>query len=76
MVKRLSTVFAENELPPYLAQLLMRLHARIFLLLDRSPSLKSHSTELSRDEVGQRLPDNTRYWSDNRQRTVIAAGRR
>ncbi|MXF09296.1 IS110 family transposase, partial [Escherichia coli] len=27
VVKRLSTVLAENELPPYLAQLLMRLHA-------------------------------------------------
>ena len=42
VVKRLSTVLAENELPPYLAQLLMRYMPIIFTLSDRSPSLKSH----------------------------------
>lgn len=56
VVKRLSTVLAENELPPYLAQLLMRLHAHYIYLVGQITELEiALEQELSRDEVGQRL---------------------
>lgn len=40
VVKRLSTVLAENELPPYLAQLLMRLHAHYIYLVGQITELE------------------------------------
>ncbi|KQJ38682.1 IS110 family transposase, partial [Escherichia coli] len=56
VVKRLSTVLAENELPPYLAQLLMRLHAHYIYLVGQITELEiALEQELSRDETGQRL---------------------
>ncbi|EHY00232.1 transposase IS116/IS110/IS902 family protein [Escherichia coli DEC15B] len=56
VVKRLSTVLAENELPPYLAQLLMRLHTHYIYLVGQITELEiALEQELSRDEVGQRL---------------------
>lgn len=56
VVKRLSTVLAENELPPYLAQLLMRLYAHYIYLVGQITELEiALEQELSCDEVGQRL---------------------
>lgn len=56
VIKRLSTVLAENELPPYLAQLLMRLHAHYLYLVEQISELETAlEQELSRDEAGQRL---------------------
>jgi len=56
VIKRLSTVLAENELPPYLAQLLMRLHAHYLYLVEQITELETAlEQELSRDETGQRL---------------------
>ncbi|CAM3556160.1 Transposase [Xenorhabdus nematophila] len=56
VIKRLSTVLAENELPPYLAQLLMRLHAHYLYLVEQLTELETAlEQELKRDETGQRL---------------------
>lgn len=56
MIKRLSTVLAENGLPPYLAQLLMRLHAHYIYLTGQTAEPETElAQELSRDETGQRL---------------------
>ncbi|CQD49436.1 putative IS110 Familly transposase [Yersinia enterocolitica] len=56
VIKRLSTVLAENELPPYMAQLLMRLHAHYLYLVEQITELETAlEQELSRDETGQRL---------------------
>ncbi|CNI75063.1 IS110 family RNA-guided transposase [Yersinia pekkanenii] len=56
VIKRLSTVLAENDLPPYLAQLLMRLHAHYLYLIEQITELETAlEQELSRDDVGQRL---------------------
>ncbi|STH63931.1 transposase [Escherichia coli] len=43
VVKRLSTVLAENELPPYLAQLLMRLHAHYIYLVGQITELENRT---------------------------------
>ncbi|MBC8955062.1 IS110 family transposase [Xenorhabdus sp. PB62.4] len=56
VIKRLSTVLAENELPPYLAQLLIRLHDHYQYLVMQITELESAlEQELSRDETGQHL---------------------
>lgn len=56
VIKRLSIVLAENELPPYLAQLLMRLHAHYFYLVEQITELETAlEQELNCDEAGQRL---------------------
>ena len=56
VIKRLSTVLAANELPPYLAQLLMRLHAHYLYLVEQIIGLEAAlEQELSREETGQRL---------------------
>lgn len=56
VIRRLSAVLADNELPPYLSQLLMRLHAHYLYLTEQIAELeKSLEQELCRDETGQRL---------------------
>ena len=56
VIKRLPTVLEENELPPYLAQLLMRLHAHYLYLVEQITEPETAlEQELSRDETGQRL---------------------
>lgn len=41
VIKQLSTVLAENELPPYLAQLLMCLHAHYLYLVEQITELET-----------------------------------
>lgn len=41
IMRRLSAVLAENELPPYLAQLLMRLHAHYLYLVGQITELET-----------------------------------
>ena len=56
VIKRLSTVLAENELPPYLAQLLIRLHDHYqYLMVQITELERALEQELSRDETGQHL---------------------
>ncbi|EPY4821819.1 IS110 family transposase [Klebsiella pneumoniae] len=56
MIKRLSTVLAENKLPTYLEQLLLRLHAHYqYLLKQISETEAVLEQALSRDETGQHL---------------------
>lgn len=53
---RSSTVLAENELPPYLEQLLICLHAHYLYLVEQITELETAlEQELGRDETGQRL---------------------
>jgi transposase len=55
-IKQLSTVLAENDLPSYLAQLLMWLHAHYLYLIEQITELETAlEQELSRDDVGLRL---------------------
>lgn len=56
VIKRLSTVLAENELPPYLTQLLIRLHDHYQYLVKQISEVETALyQELSRDETGQHL---------------------
>ncbi|MFZ4221190.1 IS110 family transposase, partial [Enterobacter ludwigii] len=56
VIKRLSTVLEENELPPYLEQLLLRLHNHYQYLLEQIAEIEvALEQELSRDETGQHL---------------------
>ncbi len=56
VIKRLSTVLAENVLPPYLIQLLMRLHTHYLYLVEQITELDSELEKvLNCDETGQRL---------------------
>lgn len=56
VIKRHSTALAENDLPPYLAQVLMRLHAHYLYLIEQITELETAlEQELSREDVGQRL---------------------
>lgn len=56
VIKRLSEVLAENELPHYLEQLLVRLHAHYLYLVEQITELEAAlEQELNRDETGQRL---------------------
>lgn len=56
VIKRLSTVLADNSLPSYLEQLLIRLHAHYCYLVGQIHELeRSLAVELNCDEVGQRL---------------------
>ncbi len=56
MIKRLSRVLAENELPPYLTQLLMRLHTHYLYLVEQITELENELAQALRcDDTGQRL---------------------
>lgn len=56
VIRRLSEVLAENELPPYLEWLLIRLHAHYLYLVEQITEIEAAlEQELSRDETGQRL---------------------
>ncbi|MEL7631851.1 IS110 family transposase [Pectobacterium aroidearum] len=56
VIRRLSTVLADNELPAYLARLLMRLHAHYLYLTEQIAELETElAQELGHDETGQRL---------------------
>ncbi|WP_409311229.1 IS110 family transposase [Pectobacterium sp. B1J-3] len=56
VIRRLSAVLADNALPPYLSQLLMRLHTHYLYLTEQIAELESAlEQELCRDETGQRL---------------------
>lgn len=56
IIRRLSAVLAENELPSYLAQLLIRLHAHYLYLVEQITQLETElAQELSRDDTSQRL---------------------
>lgn len=56
VIRRLSTVLAENEIPPYLAQLLLRLHDHYqYLMVQITEQEKALEHELSRDETGKNL---------------------
>lgn len=56
VIKRLSTVLAENDLPPYRAQLLIRLHDHYqYLVVQITELERALDQELSRDEMGQHL---------------------
>jgi len=56
VIKRLSTVLADNELPTYLVRLLMRLHAHYLYLTEQIAELETElEQELVHDETGQRI---------------------
>ena len=56
VIRRLSTVLADNELPAYLARLLMRLHAHYLYLTEQITELETElEQELGHDETGQHL---------------------
>ncbi|EEI9213331.1 IS110 family transposase [Salmonella enterica] len=56
VIKRLSTVLAENEFPSYLVQLLMRLHSHYLYLVEQIHEIETAlEQELNQDETGQRL---------------------
>ena len=56
VIKRLSAVLAENELPPYLVQMLTRLHAHYCYLESQIKELDQLlQQELKHDDTGQRL---------------------
>lgn len=56
VINRLSQVLAEHELPPYLTQLLMRLHTHYLYLVEQITELENALAQaLQRDDTGQRL---------------------
>ncbi len=56
VINRLSHVLAENELPPYLTQLLMRLHTHYLYLVEQITELENELAQALRcDDTGQRL---------------------
>lgn len=56
IIKRLSCVLADNELPSYLTQLVMRLHHHYLYLVKQIKELDTLLQEqLKHDEIGQRL---------------------
>ncbi|MGX8940047.1 IS110 family RNA-guided transposase [Symbiopectobacterium sp. Eva_TO] len=56
VIKRLSAVLADNDLPPYLAQLLLRLHDHYQYLVGQIAELERELGQaLSLDETGQHL---------------------
>lgn len=56
IIKRLSNVLAENGLPPYLTQLVIRLHHHYLYLVEQIKELDTLLQEqLKQDEIGQRL---------------------
>lgn len=56
VIKRLSVVIAENDIPPYLAQLLIRLQAHYLYLIEQITDIENELNQaLSRDDAGQRL---------------------
>ena len=56
VIKRLSAVLTENELPPYLVQMLTRLHAHYCYLESQIKELDQLlQQELKHDDTGQRL---------------------
>lgn len=69
VIRRLSAVLADNELPPYLSQLLMRLHTHYLYLTEQIAELESAlEQELFANNIGR--------GADNCQRFIIATGRR
>ncbi|HCT1419294.1 TPA: IS110 family transposase [Proteus mirabilis] len=56
VIKRLSVVLAENDIPPYLAQLLIRLQAHYLYLIEQITDIENELNQaLSLDDAGQRL---------------------
>lgn len=56
VINRLSQVLAEHELPPYLTQLLMRLHTHYLYLVEQITELENTLAQaLQHDDTGQRL---------------------
>ncbi|EBJ0938660.1 IS110 family transposase (plasmid) [Escherichia coli] len=56
VIKRLSKVLADNNLPPYLSQLLLRLHAHYLYLVEQITGIEAELAQsLSCDETGQHL---------------------
>ncbi len=56
VIKRLTTVLAENTLPPYLVGLLMRLHRHYLYLVEHITEIENElEQELANDDIGQRL---------------------
>lgn len=56
IIKRLSTVLAENELPLYLTQLVIRLHHHYLYLIEQIKEVDQLlQDQLKQDEIGQRL---------------------
>ncbi len=56
VIKRLSAVLAEQTLPPYLVQILLRLQAHYHYLVEQITEIEITLTqEISQDDVGQRL---------------------
>ncbi|PHM23403.1 transposase [Xenorhabdus ehlersii] len=59
VIKRLSEVIAENELPPYLVQLLQRLHAHYLYLVEQISEIEQEiNIAIKQDEGAQRLLTN------------------
>ncbi len=53
VIKRLSLVLAENDLPDYLVQLLLKLHAHYLYLVEQIEDIeKALKQELERDDSG------------------------
>ncbi|WP_446471542.1 IS110 family transposase [Xenorhabdus stockiae] len=56
VIKRLSTVLVEHELPPYLVQVLLRLQAHYHYLVEQITEIETAlSQEIAQDDTGQRL---------------------
>ncbi|OTA14414.1 transposase [Xenorhabdus vietnamensis] len=56
IIKSLSAVLAEHELPPYLAQLLLRLQAHYHYLVEQITEIETAlMQEVMQDDTGQRL---------------------
>ncbi|MBC8947267.1 IS110 family transposase [Xenorhabdus indica] len=56
VIKRLSAVLAEHELPPYLVQVLLRLQAHYHYLVEQITEIETAlSQEVAQDDIGQRL---------------------
>ncbi|MDD0460716.1 IS110 family transposase, partial [Shigella sonnei] len=56
VIKRLSLVLAEHEIPEYLSRLLVRLHTHYFYLVEQIAELESElSQSINADDTAQRI---------------------